>query len=217
MKRSFESSAAALLATLALGIGAAAYAQDAGLLPPADPMMAAFDKMDADKDGKLTEAEITAYKAALFAEADTSKDGKLSPEELLAMHEKATAARKLAQATEMAKRLDGDGDGQISMAELDKGPRPIGAFDKLDTDGDGAVSKAELEAAREAKGKGEGMGKGEGHGKGHKGDGKGEGKGHGKGEGMMGEGMGGPEGGPEDGPMGGHGHKVPGFWDWLNG
>ncbi|MES2549753.1 MAG: hypothetical protein V4630_08665, partial [Pseudomonadota bacterium] len=43
-----------------------------------------FDTMDADKDGKLTLAELEAHRTAEFAAADTNGDGALSADELSA-------------------------------------------------------------------------------------------------------------------------------------
>ena len=61
----------------------------------AGPMpLANFDEMDADKDGKVTQEEVTAFLTARATEADADKDGKISVEELVAMREKAEAARK---------------------------------------------------------------------------------------------------------------------------
>jgi Ca2+-binding EF-hand superfamily protein len=47
-----------------------------------------FERMDANKDGKVTLAEATAMPLAMFDKADTNKDGTLSPEEREAAHEK---------------------------------------------------------------------------------------------------------------------------------
>ncbi|WCT73425.1 EF-hand domain-containing protein [Sphingomonas naphthae] len=47
-------------------------------------MMAMFDRIDADKDGKVTEAEAVAAARARFAKIDTDGDGKLSEAERMA-------------------------------------------------------------------------------------------------------------------------------------
>lgn len=139
-----------LAALMAAGLTTAALAQEAPPPPPGDDMaMQLFDTVDADKDGKITQAEIDAFKVARFAEADTDKDGKLSPAEMVAMREKAEAARKLERATKMVARMDRDGDGLVSADEMAQGPKMPSMIERLDTDGDGAVSKAEAEAARE--------------------------------------------------------------------
>lgn len=68
-------------------------------------MLRQFDK---DGDGRLSESEKTAMKAAMEerkALADTDGDGKVSDAEREAVREK------------MMKRLDADGDGKVSEAE----------------------------------------------------------------------------------------------------
>ena len=136
-----------------------------------------FDEIDADKDGKLTEAEIQAWRAAQFAAADADKNGSLSAEELTAMQVARAQARMADRATRMIGQHDANGDGQLSAEELAQAGSGMGAgpklFAKADADGDGAISREEAEAA---------MGRMQGHGKGGKG-GKG---GHGKGGGGKG-------------------------------
>ena len=111
-------------------------------------MMLNFDAIDADKDGKITEAEIAAHHAARTAAIDTNGDGMLSAEELTAMQLQAMQERATRRAQMMIERLDGDGDGLLSAAEMMAGPSPVRMFSHIDTDGDGAISKAEAEAAQ---------------------------------------------------------------------
>ncbi|GAB1477940.1 hypothetical protein MASR2M74_04830 [Paracoccaceae bacterium] len=160
---------ATLAALAAAGISTAVMAQDAPPAPAGEET-GMFALMDADKDGKVTQAEIDAFKAARFAEADTDKDGKLSPAELLVMREKAETARREAMAKAMVARLDTDKDSLISAEELAAAGPGKGMIERLDTDGDGAVSLAEMEAAKDYM---KGHGK---HGKrGHDGEGRGDG------------------------------------------
>ncbi|MDP4034191.1 MAG: EF-hand domain-containing protein [Pseudorhodobacter sp.] len=67
-----------------------------------------FAAIDADKDGKITQAEIDAFRAARTAAIDTDGDGKLSAAE---MTTRPMPAR-------MFERLDTDKDGAISEAEI---------------------------------------------------------------------------------------------------
>jgi hypothetical protein len=113
--------------------------------------LAAFDT---DGDGQLSDAEREqmkaermaqreAHQAEILAENDTDKDGTLSDAERTAMRTK--------RADAMFGRLDGDGDGKITAAEMEaSGGRRGGVrnFAEADADGDGALTKAELEAAR---------------------------------------------------------------------
>lgn len=55
--------------------------------------------------------------------------------------------RAAGQYDAMFKRIDTDGDGSISKAELEKADAKLGQdFQKYDTDGDGKLSMAEFEA-----------------------------------------------------------------------
>lgn len=115
------------------------------------PMLAQiFDTVDADKDGKITAEEFAAHRKARAASVDANNDGKLSAEEIAAMHMQGAQDRANARAARMIERMDADGDGLLSAAELasGQGGMPAAMFDRLDADGDGAVSKAEAEAAQ---------------------------------------------------------------------
>jgi hypothetical protein len=107
-----------------------------------------FDAIDADKDGKVTEAELTAHHAAQVTAADADKDGKMSVAELAAMDLAQMQARATLRAERMVARLDSDADGLLSAAELATRPAPAPMLTMLDTDKDGAISKAEMEAAQ---------------------------------------------------------------------
>ena len=110
-------------------------------------LMDRFDAIDADKDGKVTEAEIEAFRAARFAAADIDKSGSLSAEELSAMQMQEMQSRMGQRAARMIERLDGDADGQLSAAEFAEMGKAKSQFERADADGDGAISKAEAEAA----------------------------------------------------------------------
>lgn len=107
-----------------------------------------FAAIDADSDGKVTQAELAAHRAAMFAAFDANGDGTLNSEEL--------AARQLARFTEslpdrtarMLERQDDNGDGSLSVDEMGEGPME-NRFARIDTDNDGAISQAEAEAVAE--------------------------------------------------------------------
>lgn len=127
-----------------------------------------FDEIDADKDGKITLAEMEAFRAARFAAADTDKDGALSAEELLAMHAAERAAREAQRGANMIAKFDANADGKLSADELPQPGNATNMFDRVDTDKDGAISKAEADAAKDAMKDHRGKGRhGKGHGKGH--------------------------------------------------
>ena len=109
-----------------------------------------FDAVDADKDGKITPEEFKAFRAAQLKVVDTDNDGKITEAELVAEAVKRAEARAKAVAPEMMKDLDADGDGAVSVTELQAAGPQMRAkmLRRIDTDGDGAVSKAELEAMK---------------------------------------------------------------------
>lgn len=130
---------AALAATPSLGFGAG----NAAMGMPFD-----FDAADADKDGNLTTAEMTAFHAARMQAMDTDKDGFVSADEIQA----AVLARMSEHAADMAKmrieRQDTDKDGRLSQTELAAGPMAGRMFARIDANGDGAISREEMEAAK---------------------------------------------------------------------
>ncbi len=150
------------------GIGGAGMGGmgDEGMGPMA---MFDFAAVDADKDGKITEAELQAHRAAEVAGIDADKDGKISADELKAMHMARMEDRATEMSTRMIERMDSDGDGLLTVAEMAARPAPVRMFGMIDADGDGAVTEAEIAAAQEKmtemRGSGEG-GRGEG---GHRG------------------------------------------------
>jgi hypothetical protein len=94
---------------------------------PDGPPPAMLEKFDTDKDGKLSEDERKAMRAAkeakmkehrkeMIAKFDKDGDGKLNDEE----REKAKAERQ----AEMIKKFDTDGDGKLSEEERAKMPKP---------------------------------------------------------------------------------------------
>ncbi|MDO9637847.1 MAG: calcium-binding protein [Pseudotabrizicola sp.] len=108
-----------------------------------------FAAMDADGDGKVTQEEINAFRAAQVAAIDTDGDGLLSAEEIAAMHIRAATIRANEHAARMIERQDTDGDGKLSAAEMSVRPMPARMFEMLDADGDGAITEAEIAAAKE--------------------------------------------------------------------
>lgn len=156
------------LVALALALTAGAALADRGdRMGGMGPMGGALDfaAIDADGDGKITQAEITAYRAAQTAGIDTDGDGLISAEELAAMHIRAATERANAHAARMIEQLDTDGDGKLSAAELVSRPMaggmPARMFERLDTDKDGAISEAELAAAKERMGERRGDNRGD--------------------------------------------------------
>ncbi|MBA2921155.1 hypothetical protein GON01_15790 [Sphingomonas sp. MAH-20] len=113
-----------------------------------------FDRMDANKDGKLDRADRAAMHAKMAADmfdrTDANHDGMISRDEwnagaakLAGMH-----GRGRPMMRHMGMMADMDGDRAISRDEFQK--RAIEHFDRVDTNHDGTVTTAEREQAHAA-------------------------------------------------------------------
>jgi Ca2+-binding EF-hand superfamily protein len=122
-------SAAALAGTAAAGGGQAHGGKDR------------MTKLDANKDGKVTLAELTQSKQSWLAEVDTNKDGSATTAELEA-HSK---ARREKHVQELFQRKDSNHDGRLSREESGM---PERWFDRNDENKDGALTPAELASGR---------------------------------------------------------------------
>ena len=104
-------------------------------------------KIDANGDGVVDFVEMQEVNPNLtvdeFNKMDSNRDGQLVPEELAS-----------AFSAKMIKRIDADGDGSVTLAEMEAtGPRhPEAAeqFRQFDTDGDGKLNSAEFTAMHDA-------------------------------------------------------------------
>jgi Ca2+-binding EF-hand superfamily protein len=115
-------------------------------------MDAQFHKMDANKDGAVTRAEVESFERnilvlqtqsrdrALFARLDTDRSGQLSWAEFA----RASSSPPTPGAAPTLKRFDLNRDGSISIVEYRTGT--LSNFDRMDTDKDGLVSLAEMRA-----------------------------------------------------------------------
>lgn len=111
---------------------------------------ASFETLDADGSGGITIAEMQAAATARFAEADTNGDGILSADEITSKDTE-RAAKRVAR---MIEKRDANGDGQLSLAELQPNEdRVAKRFARVDADGNGAISQEEFEAMKKHRGK----------------------------------------------------------------
>ena len=101
--------------------------------------------MDADKDGKISKDELTAFHAVRIAAIDGNKDGNLSVEELTAMHLQAMTDPAKTKAERMIERQDTDADGLLSAVEMASHPMPTALFDRADANEDGFIDQDELD------------------------------------------------------------------------
>jgi len=112
---------------------------------------AQFARLDGDKNGYLEQKEIEAVDpmlAAAFQSIDADTDGKISQDDLLAYSRRRQApglTRVAATATKQEQAvfaaLDTNNDGRLSRRELRAAAEFLG---KLDSDGDRAVNRAEI-------------------------------------------------------------------------
>ena len=111
-----------------------------------------LDRLDADKDGKITAAEYTAGSKTSFDKLDANADGKVTAAEMDAAYttsKPGVGAAKAPSSAEKIKTLDTDGDGSLSSVEHEAGSRTM--FDQMDADKDGSLTAAEIKAGHEAK------------------------------------------------------------------
>lgn len=153
----------ALMVAVAAGGMAYAAQQEMGDITRAEAIGKArehFARMDANKDGKLDEADRGAHHqqmaAAMFDSVDTDRNGSISREEWNA------GAARLAQAhggpdgpgpmagmhrpAMFLMRADTNGDRAISAQEFEA--QALARFDAADANKDGTLSASERQAAR---------------------------------------------------------------------
>ena len=146
--------AAAGAAALMAG-GAALYAQDGR---PRGPMA----KFDSDGNGAISLAEARTGAAKMFAGADADKDGRVTREEMSAFHgkmgghhrgphgggDRGGPPSKHGGKPGGAMHLDSDNDGAITLAEAQSGIERH--FGEIDSNRDGSIDEAEMRSAHEA-------------------------------------------------------------------
>lgn len=116
-------------------------------------MDAEYRKMDGDKDGKVTRAEIELFERgaalgqararaqALFAQLDVDRNGQLSAAEFSKM----VSGSPQVDGRPLLGKLDTNKDGAVSLVEHRAGK--LAYFDQIDSDKDGVVTTAEMKAA----------------------------------------------------------------------
>jgi Ca2+-binding EF-hand superfamily protein len=130
-----------LVATAALLVAAGAA--------NAQPLRGAamFEQLDADNDGKITKAEMSAGRERMFKRLDKNGDGAVDEAEVEQARQmiKDRAATAEVRLSGQWRRMDKDGDGKVSAAEFQA--RSV-MFDLADRNGDGTITENEIDFMR---------------------------------------------------------------------
>jgi len=94
-----------------------------------------MQKVDANGDRAVTQAEIDTFRAATVADADASGEGDVSLEEFKTINFDLTGE----QMVDAFQKLDADGDGVVTPAEMDI--RFGDMVERLDRNGDGKLDR----------------------------------------------------------------------------
>jgi Ca2+-binding EF-hand superfamily protein len=100
-----------------------------------------FERLDTNKDGKLTKDELPERPADRIMKADADGDGAVTKEELQAARDKMGGQ----MADKLFERFDANKDGKLTRDELPE--KLADRIMKADADGDGAVTKEEIRQA----------------------------------------------------------------------
>lgn len=126
-----------LIATFALALPAAAD-EAPGCQRPT------VTEAEGNADGGITAAKHAATAAKRFEMMDADKDGKISTAEISASHgaESIVWANHPASAAEKIRSLDSNRDGLLTVAEYTSGSQRM--FQELDVDGNGVLTPSEM-------------------------------------------------------------------------
>lgn len=96
-----------------------------------------LERVDTDKDGKISKAEFDAEGSKLFARLDDNGDGKIASDEMPQRHWARFGEH-------MFDRIDADHDGKVTKAEFQAAGDKM--FQRMDKNGDGIIEKDEMSA-----------------------------------------------------------------------
>jgi hypothetical protein len=135
--RSFAAATLALLATYALP----AAADDA---PGCQRPQVTTKEAEGTADGGITAAKHAAAASKRFEMMDANKDGKISAAEIEASHgaESIVWANHPASAAQKLRSLDSNRDGVLTVSEYTTGSQRM--FEELDVDGNGVLTPSEM-------------------------------------------------------------------------
>lgn len=137
--RSFAATALALIATYALPPPAAADEP-----PGCQRPQVTTKEAEGTGDGGITAARHAATASKRFEMMDANKDGKISAAEIEASHgaESIVWANHPAPAAEKIHSLDRNRDGVLTVSEYTAGSQKM--FEELDVDGNGVLTPSEM-------------------------------------------------------------------------
>ena len=127
-----------------------------------------FETFDANEDGRITQAEIDAFRKGQFDEHDANKDGKLTLQE----YQNLWLAVMRERMVDAFQRHDDDGNAEVTLEEFSE--RFSRMVRRMDNDGDGAITRDDLRSRFGNRG---------GRGDGRRGERRGPGQGQGQGPG----------------------------------
>jgi len=116
-----------------------------------------FDKLDLDKNGRISKDEAMKSNNERFTgnfdRIDTNKDGNVSREELKSSKNYVNTTPQPQKNKDSNPKLDANNDGKISHDEAYKSGNQyyINNFEKLDTNKDGFISKEEKQSGKASK------------------------------------------------------------------
>ena len=138
MKKSMKTALAFLaVASAASGVAVAAENRPGFGEGPRHGM--AFDRADADANGDVTFEEFAAAMNSRMGTVDADKDGKMTVAEIAAEIERMRTER---MARRLIERFDADGDGALTAAEVETRQKEM--FALLDRNDDGKILDEEM-------------------------------------------------------------------------
>ena len=133
-------------AALSLLLGVACVCAQAGpVTVQTGPVHTEMKMMDTNGDGRLTREEHATGARRMFEAMDADRNGRVTAAEMDAAHERITGGKPQPNALPAAQKIrvvDADGDGVLSADEHAAGSRRM--FDAMDADHDGLLSFPEL-------------------------------------------------------------------------
>lgn len=130
--------------TVSLLLAVTAFAAAGTVQAQARDGSRAFERMDGNGDGVVTQAEVTALREKAFERLDADGDGMISAQERDGAKPRAERfkERRSARGQERYSEADANGDGTLSREEFMNAPEPI--MQKADADHNGELTRDEF-------------------------------------------------------------------------